>query len=198
MKRILLVFTILTMLVFSAFALDSSFEFGVNLSYNTDAEVVDEDVHSGMLKQMAAGLEMRGNISNFQTTLAGDITVLDTQSMMFSGIFGVGLSVDLFKYIKLGVTTGPKVTYVFRDTVKSVSDDGSLEDAQSLWDALLEGSFYYRVMLDVLAGPVMSFGLIYTIPTTFSLQNGSIGDIIPSRDMFKLGQIAACISMKVF
>ena len=198
MKRILLVFAILTMLVFSAFALDSSFEFGVNLSYNTDAEVVDEDVHSGMLKQIAAGLEMRGNISNFQTTLAGEITVLDTQSLLFSGIFGVGLSVDLFKYLKFGVTTGPKVTYVYRDMVKSVNDDGSLEDAQSLWDALLEGSFYYRIMLDVLAGPVMSFGLVYTIPTTFNLKTGTLGDIIPTRDMFKLGQISACINMKVF
>ncbi len=197
MKRTILIFTILTMLVFSAFSLDSSFDFGVNLSYNTDADVVDEDVHSGFMKQIAAGLELRGNISNFQSTLSGEITVLDTQSMMFSGIFGMGLSVDMFKYLKLGVTTGPKVTYVFRDTVKSVSDDGLLEDAQSLWDAMLDGSFYYRVMLDILAGPVISVGLVYTIPTTFSLRNGTISDIIPTRDLFKQGQIAVCISMKV-
>ncbi|MBR2282437.1 MAG: hypothetical protein IJ863_07450 [Spirochaetales bacterium] len=198
MKRYILLFTILTMLAFTAYALDSSMDIGVNLSYNTDSDVVNEDVHSGLMKQIAAGLEMRGNISNFQTTLAGDITVLDTQSLMFSGIFGVGLSVDLFRFFKLGVTTGPKVTYVYRDTVKSVNDDGSLQDAQSLWDALLDGSFYYRVMFDILAGPVMSFGLAYTVPTTFSMRNGSIADLIPTRDLIRQGQIAACISMKVF
>ncbi len=198
MKRTLFAIVILTMLIFSVSALDSSFGIGVNLSYNRDSEVVDEDVHSGIMKQISVGLEMRGNISNFQTSIAGELSVLDSQSVMFSGIFGAGLSVDLFKYLKLGVTAGPKVSYVFRENVKSVGDDGELVDASNFWDALLEGQFHYRIMLDVLAGTVISLGMVYTLPTNFTIRNADFSDIIPSKDLFSQGQISLCINMKVF
>ncbi len=198
MKRTFLAIIILTMFIFSVSALDSSFDIGVNLSYNRDSDVVDEDVHSGIMKQISVGLEMRGNISNFQTTLAGELSVLDTQSVMFSGIFGAGLSVDMFKYLKLGVTVGPKVSYVFRGNVKSLDDDGDLVDASNFWDAILEGQFHYRLMLDILAGPVMSLGFVYTLPTEFTMNEADFSDIIPTRDLFSQGQISLCINMKVF
>ena len=69
MKK-LFTFFILIITAFSLCALDSSFDIGVNLSYNAADEVVDEKVYSGALNldRLAVGLEMRGNISNFQLT----------------------------------------------------------------------------------------------------------------------------------
>ena len=98
MKKLAFLF-ILLITAFSLCALESAFDLGVNLSYNKADEVVDESVYSGTLNldKIAVGLEMRGNISNFQMTIAGYISILDTQSVMFSGMFGAGISVDLFK-----------------------------------------------------------------------------------------------------
>ena len=157
MKKLLFLF-ILIFTAFSVSALASAFDVGVNLSYNNADEVVDESVYSGSLNldKIAVGLEMRGNISNFQMTIAGDISILDTQSVMFSGIFGAGISVDLFKYLKFGITTGPKVTYIYRGKMNSVDNNGDLIEADNFFTALAKGDFHYRLMFDVLAGPVMS------------------------------------------
>ena len=172
----------------------------MNLSYNKADEVVDESVYSGTmnLDKIAVGLEMRGNISNFQMTVAGDISILDTQSVMFSGIFGAGIAVDLFRYLKFGVTTGPKVTYIYRGKMNSVDNNGDLVDADSFFTALAKGDFHYRLMFDILAGPVMSFGVSYTIPTAFSISERHWSDLIPSQENMEKGQVAICIQMKVF
>ena len=196
-------FLFLLVLIFTAFsvsALASSFDVGVNLSYNKADEVVDESVYSGILNldKIAVGLEMRGNISNFQITIAGDISILDTQSVMFSGIFGAGISVDLFKYLKFGVTTGPKVTYIYRGKMNSVDNNGDLVDADNFITALEKGDFHYRLMFDVLAGPVMSIGVAYTIPTSFSISECQWPELIPSKENLEKGQVAICIQMKVF
>ena len=137
MKKLLFLF-ILIFTAFSVSALASAFDVGVNLSYNNADEVVDESVYSGSLNldKIAVGLEMRGNISNFQMTIAGDISILDTQSVMFSGIFGAGISVDLFKYLKFGITTGPKVTYIYRGKMNSVDNNGDLIEADTFFTAL--------------------------------------------------------------
>ena len=199
MKKLLFLF-ILIFTVFSVSALASAFDIGVNLSYNKADDVVDESVYSGTmnLDKIAVGLEMRGNISNFQMTIAGDISILDTQSVMFSGIFGAGISVDLFKYLKFGVTTGPKVTYIYRGKMNSVDNNGDLVEADNFLDALAKGDFHYRLMFDILAGPVMSVGVAYTIPTTFSISERQWSDLIPSKENMDKGQVAICIQMKVF
>ena len=200
MKRIVILIAVLTILVFPAAALKSSLEVGVNLSYNAAEDVVAESVNSGMplLDRIAVGLEMRANISNFQISLTGDISIIDTQSILFAGVFTAGFSVDMFKYFKLGITTGPKVSYLYSDSAKSVSGEGSISNGESFFDALYKGYFHHRIMLDVLAGPVMSVGAAYTVPSTFSLADAKFGNLIPKRDDLKEGQIAVCITMKVF
>lgn len=199
MKKLFIV-SILIFTAFSLCALDSSFDIGVNLSYNAADEVVDQQVYSGTLNldRLAVGLEMRGNLSNFQLTIAGDISILDTQSMMFSGIFGAGISVDLFKYLKFGITTGPKVTYLYRERIKSVDNNGELVEADNFFTELAKGEFHYRLMFDILAGPVMSIGVAYTIPTKFTIDEGNWAEIIPGKENFSQGQVALCIQMKVF
>lgn len=199
MKKLALLF-ILLFTAFSLCALASAFDIGVNLSYNKADEVVDERVYSGTmnLDKIAVGLEMRGNVSNFQMTIAGDISILDTQSVMFSGIFGAGISVDLFKYLKFGVTTGPKVTYIYRGKMNSVDNNGDLIEADNFFNALAKGDFHYRLMFDVLAGPVMSIGVAYTIPTLFNISDCQWSDLIPSKENMEKGQVAICIQMKVF
>ena len=185
---------------FSLSALASAFDIGVNLSYNKADEVVDESVYSGTmnLDKIAVGLEMRGNVSNFQMTIAGDISILDTQSVMFSGIFGAGISVDLFKYLKFGVTTGPKVTYIYRGKMNSVDNNGDLVEPDNFFNALAKGDFHYRLMFDVLAGPVMSIGVAYTIPTAFNISEHLWSELLPSKENLEKGQVAICIQMKVF
>lgn len=199
MKKLLFLF-ILIFTAFSVSALASAFDVGVNLSYNNADEVVDESVYSGSLNldKIAVGLEMRGNISNFQMTIAGDISILDTQSVMFSGIFGAGISVDLFKYLKFGITTGPKVTYIYRGKMNSVDNNGDLIEADNFFTALAKGDFHYRLMFDVLAGPVMSIGVAYTIPTSFSIAECPWPELLPSKENLEKGQVAICIQMKVF
>jgi len=197
MKRIVILVAVLMILVFPAAALKSSLEVGVNLSYNAAEDVVSEDVESvPLLDRIAVGLEMRANISNFQISLTGDISIIDTQSILFAGVFTAGFSVDMFKYFKLGITTGPKVSYLYSDS-KSVSGDGT-NNGDGFFDALYKGYFHHRIMLDILAGPVMSVGAAYTVPTTFSIAEGQLGNLIPKREDLKEGQIAVCISMKVF
>ena len=200
MRRFVLLIAILTILVLPAFALESSLNLGVNLSYNNAEEIAEESGYSGigLLDRVAIGLEMRGNISNFQTTIAGDINILDTQTMLISGIFGAGISVDLFKYLKFGITTGPKVSYLYKDEVKSVTNDGEEGEPDNFFDALYRGHFHHRIMLDILAGPVISIGVAYTLPTTFSMAAANWEDIIPGRSDFSEGQISVCIQMKVF
>ena len=199
MKKLLFLF-ILIFTAFSVSALASAFDVGVNLSYNKADEVVDESVYSGTLNldKIAVGLEMRGNISNFQMTIAGDISILDTQSVMFSGIFGAGISVDLFKYLKFGITTGPKVTYIYRGGMNSVDNNGEIVEADNFFTALSKGDFHYRLMFDILAGPVMSIGVAYTIPTSFSISECQWPGLIPSEENLEKGQVAICIQMKVF
>lgn len=199
MKKLTFLF-IFILTVFSLGALDSAFDIGVNLSYNQADDVVDESVYSGTmnLDKIAVGLEMRGNISNFQMTIAGDISILDTQSVMFSGIFGAGISVDLFRYLKFGITTGPKVTYIYRGKMNSVNNDGDLVEADNFFNALKKGDFHYRVMLDVLVGPVMSIGVAYTIPTAFNIAQCQWANLVPNKENMSKGQVALCIQMKVF
>ena len=199
MKKLTFLF-IFILIAFSVSALTSAFDIGVNLSYNKADEVVDESVYSGNmnLDKIAVGLEMRGNISNFQITVAGDISILDTQSVMFSGIFGAGIAVDLFKYLKFGVTTGPKVTYIYRDRVKSVDNNGEVVEPDNFLTALSKGDFHYRLMFDIFAGPVMSIGVAYTIPTSFNISDHRWSDFLPSRENMEKGQVAVCIQMKVF
>lgn len=199
MKKLTFLF-IFIFCAFSLSALASAFDIGVNLSYNNADEVVDESVYSGTmnLDKIAVGLEMRGNISNFQMTIAGEISILDTQSVMFSGIFGAGISVDLFKYLKFGVTTGPKVTYIYRGKMNSLDNNGDLVEADNFFTAIAKGDFHYRLMFDILAGPVMSIGVAYTIPTDFNMAESQWSELVPSKENMEKGQVAICIQMKVF
>jgi len=192
MKRTLMLFAVLTMLVMPAVAMDSSLDLGVNISYNAATEVVDDDSPDKFsLDRVAVGLEMRGNLSNFQIAIAGDISVLDSSSLLFSGIFTMGFSVEMFSYLKFGLTTGPRITYLTGS--RPNGDDG----VNGFFDALYNGKFHHRIMLDFLAGPVMKIGVSYTIPTSFSLSGEKFSDIIPHRSDLKEGKIALCIQMKV-
>lgn len=200
MKRVLLFVAILTIVAFPILAIDSSLDIGINLSYNTGEDVVDESAYSGMfnMDKIALGLELRANISNFQMAVNGDLTILDTESLLFSGIFGAGFCVDMFKYLKVSATLGPKVNYVYSGDVKSVDENGNLVNAESFLNALENGVFYYRFMVDFLVGPVLTMGLAYTIPTIFTIGEGNYSEIIPRRENFSEGQVSLCLQMKLF
>ncbi len=196
MKKYLIALIAILLISFSLPALDSSFDIGVNLTYDSDgSNGTNED---DLLSKVALGLEMRMNISNFQMSIAGELYAPEAQSLLFSGIFGVGLSVDLFKYFKLGISTGPKVSYFFSDSIQEVDDDGDAVSNSNFLDSLWNGEFHYRVMLDILAGPVLSLGVAYTLPTSFSMAQADIAEIIPTRAQVKDGQLSVCIIMKVF
>lgn len=190
MKRMLILSAILLMIILPATAIESSLDLGVNISYNTADEVIDDDRPSPFsLDRIAIGLEMRANVSNFQIAIAGDISVIDNSSLLFAGIFTMGISVDMFKYLKFGLTTGPKITYY----------TGSRANGSSgFFNALYNGDFHYRFMFDVLAGPVMKIGVSYTVPTEFNLAEHRFVCLLPQETDFKQGQIALCIQMKVF
>lgn len=200
MKRVLLVFAILLVSLVPVFSIGSSFDIGVNVSYNAGDDILDESEIPGdfTMEKLALGLELRANISNFQMSLNGDLTILDPESLLFSGIFGGGFCVDMFKYLKLSATVGPKVNYVYMGDVKSVDDQGKLVNGKNFFKALSEGAFHYRFMVDFLAGPVITMGLAYTIPTCFSVKQGNYSDLIPHREDFKNGQVSLCMQMKLF
>ena len=172
----------------------------MNLSYNAADELVTESAGSGtsLLDRIAVGLEMRANISNFQISLTGDISIIDTQSILFAGVFTAGFSVEMFTYFKLGITTGPRVSYLFGGSGRTVSGEGSVNNGDSFFDALYKGTFHHRIMLDVLAGPVMSVGAAYTVASSFSLAEPRLGNLLPRRQDLKEGQIAVCITMKLY
>lgn len=189
MKRMLILSAVLLMIVLPAAAMKSSLDMGVNISYNAADEVVDDDKPAAFsLDRIAIGLEVRANLSNFQVAVAGDISVIDNRSLLFAGIFTLGFSVEMFTYLKLGLTTGPKVTYY-----TGSRDNGS----DGFFHALYNGDFHHRLMLDVMAGPVLKIGVSYTIPTSFNMAEHNFSDLIPHRDDLKQGQIALCIQMKV-
>ena len=188
MKRTILIIAVLAMLALPAVAMKSSLDLGVNISYNAATEVVEDDRPATFsLDRIAVGLEMRANLSNFQIAIAGDISVLDNSSLLFAGIFTMGFSVEMFDYFKLGLTTGPKLTYL----------TGSDNNESGFFDAVYNGKFHHRIMLDVLAGPVMKIGVSYTIPTSFSFAERHLSNLLPHRSDLKEGQIALCIQMKV-
>ena len=188
MKRTLILAAALLLIILPAAAMKSSLDMGVNISYNAATEVVDNDRPAAFsLDRVAVGLEVRANLSNFQLAVAGDLSIIDNKSLLFTGVFTAGFSVEMFSCFKLGLTTGPKVTYL----------TGSGNNSDSFLDALYYGDFQHRIMLDVLAGPVMKIGLSYTIPTMFSLAERNYQDLIPHRSDLKEGQIALCIQMKV-
>ncbi len=187
MKRTLILLSILSAVLLPAAAMKSSLDIGVNISYNAATEVVDHDSPAAFsLDRVAIGLETRANLSNFQVAVAGDISIIDNRSLLFSGIFTMGFSVEMFTYLKLGLTTGPRITYL----------TGS-ESNEGFFNAVSNGNFHHRIMLDVLAGPVMKIGVSYTIPTSFSMAVHDFSDLLPHRSDLKEGQIALCIQMKV-
>lgn len=200
MKKIAVTLIILTIAISFAGALDKyGFYIGVNLSYNNDS-VTEEVVDSGIisLDDIAIGLELRNNISNLLLDISGDLAVLDTERLYMSGIFSAGLTTDLFDLFRFSITTGPKIAYVYSGRMQSVDRQGRITNMKNFIDAFKDGLYSIRIMLDVIAGPVMTAGFACTIPTEYSINNGDLHNLVPHWEDFDKAQISFCVQMQMF
>ena len=169
--------------------------FGASLSYSQNT--TGDEAPKFSKDNIAIGLEGRLNISYFQMDAVGEISVLDSDTLKLAGIISVGGSVELFDVVKLGLTVGPRIAYLYSNASKS-EDELEISNGKNLLEAIKDGPINIRLMLDVFAGPVMSIGFAYTIPTEFTIGQGNWESFAPSAQSFLKGQISLSIQMKVF
>lgn len=168
-----------------------SIGFGVSLSYSQDPTEVEPLKFNA--DNIAIGLEGRLNISYFQLDAVGEISVLDSDTLKLAGILSAGGMVELFDVVKLGVTVGPRMAYLYSNSAKTKTDD-EISNGKSLLEAIKDGPINVRFMLDVLAGPVMSIGFAYTVPTQFTISQGNWDAFVL---MHEKGQVSLSIQMKL-
>lgn len=170
---------------------------GANISYVQDA--TSSEVFTFNKDNLAVGLEFRTNISYFQLDAVGEVSVIDSRTLLLSGILSAGASVEIASIAKIGLTVGPRVAYMYSRS-SSRPDEGNvpISNGKTLIEAIKDGQVNIRLMVDVLAGPVITVGVAYTIPTNFSISQGNWNELMPNVKSLKNGQISLCIQMKVF
>jgi hypothetical protein len=174
---------------------------GANISYSKDSTAASTTSDSFLFDKdsFAVGLELRTNLSYFQLDAVGEVSVLDSKTLLFSGILSAGTSVEIASIVKVGLTFGPRIAYIYSQNSRSTEEDGLVvSNGKNFIEAIKDGPVNVRLMLDVYAGPVITVGLAYTIPTDFTLSQGNWEELLPSAESFKSGQISLCIQMKLF
>lgn len=174
---------------------------GVNISYLQDMTSLEKFEFDK--KNLAIGLEARSNLTYLQVTAVGEISVLDSDTLKLAGILSAGFSVEVFNFFKLGVTAGPRMAYIYSKPSSRVktaqeAEETELSNGKDFIESFKEGPFNIRFMLDIMTGPVMSIGAVYTIPTDFTLEMGNWEALLPSSESIKRGQISLSIQMKLF
>ncbi len=189
----ILLFLIVLMPIFSNDVF--SIGFGANLSYAQDKTAKDSTKFD--TDNVGIGLEGRMNICHFQLDGVGEISVLDSDTLRLAGILSAGVSVELFEVVKLGITAGPRIAYIYSNRAKQ-ADELEISNGKNLLEAIKDGPINIRLMLDILTGPVMSIGFAYTIPTEFSINESNWKALLPSSEGIKNGQVSLSIQMKIF
>lgn len=170
---------------------------GANISYSQDTAAVES--FSFNRDNLAVGLELRTNISYFQLDAVGEVSVLNSKTLLLSGILSAGASVEIGSIAKVGITFGPRIAYVYSKNYRDSETEGrSISNGKNFIEAITDGLVNIRLMLDLYAGPVISVGAAYTIPTNFTISQGNWRDLLPKAKAFESGQISLCIQMKVF
>ncbi|MCF0236981.1 MAG: hypothetical protein HUK24_00145 [Sphaerochaetaceae bacterium] len=200
MKKSFLVVLILTMSLSMAFSTDIfGLSLGINGSYNQEKLLEDGSEPSILnLDSYSFGFEGRTTINPLLIDAVGEIAILNANEVSLSGILSAGFQTNLFSFFRFGLTLGPKVTYVYEGNLKFIDNEGRKTKSKAFFDALFEGNCYMRFMADIIAGPVMSLGLAYTVPTDFNMKATNFSALLPSAMAFDEGQVTFCIQMKLF
>lgn len=171
---------------------------GANISYAQD--ITDVESFSFNSDNLAVGLELRTNISYFQLDAVGEVSVINSKTLLLSGILSAGASVELGSIAKVGITFGPRIAYMYTRSSKDAEAEGglSVSNGKDLIEAIKDGFVNIRLMADLYAGPVISVGAAYTIPTNFTISQGNWRELLPNTKALENGQISLCIQMKVF
>ena len=174
---------------------------GANISYSQDSlasSSTDSDSFLFNKDNLAIGLEVRTNITYFQLDAVGELSVLDSNTLLLSGILSAGASVEIGSIAKIGLTFGPRIAYIYSQNSGSKEEGLAVSNGKNFIEAIKDGPVHVRLMVDFYAGPVISIGVAYTIPTNFTIGQGNWDQLLPSSESFKNGQISLCIQMKVF
>ncbi len=170
---------------------------------------------------VSIGLESRVNLSYLQLTAVGELSAADSNTILASGILAGGLSFDLFSVFRIGVSVGPKISYAYTAAGANASNAYSLNQSGSgqsnssdgetsgidlektsngkaFWDAVKDGNFNLRFTLDIIAGPVLTIGAAYVVPTDFSLSKENFEALIPDDSAWSRGQVSLCVQMSLF
>lgn len=190
---------------------------GANISYPADGIVQTEPGESGSaasslrkgtfsFDDVAVGLETRVSLSYLQVAAVGELSVVDSSTILATGILTAGLSFDMFSLFRLGIAAGPKVSYAYTEAGSrggASSSDPSVDlestsNGKNFWSAVREGNFNLRFTFDIIAGPVLTFGVAYVVPTDFSIAKENYGALIPSDGAWSEGKISVCVQMSLF
>lgn len=188
MKKLLSALLIVLLTMTSVYA---GVHVGATFSYNRDVVVEQAGKKNNLFStdSISVGLESRIAIRHFVTDLVGEISVVDKETLLLTGVAGIGATLDVEDVFAMSAVIGPQVNY-------SVSAKGHSD--RTLVDALATGPFAYRVMLDIIAGPVIRVGAAYEISTEFTLENHDIEKAKLSSDALKEGKLTLCVLMKLF
>lgn len=200
---------------------------GANISYSTEGmvpaepsenegEALSDQTPKFSFDNVSIGLETRVNLSYLQLTAVGELSAVDSNTILASGILAGGLSFDLFSVFRIGVSAGPKISYAYTaagsnasnayHSNQSNSSDGETSgidlektsNGKAFWDAVKDGNFNLRFTLDIIAGPVLTIGAAYVVPTDFSLSKENFEALIPDDSAWSRGQVSLCVQMSLF
>ena len=200
---------------------------GANISYSTEGivpaepgenegETLSDQTPKFSFDNVSIGLETRVNLSYLQLTAVGELSAVDSNTILASGILAGGLSFDLFSVFRIGVSAGPKISYAYTAaganasnayySSQSNSSDGETSgidlektsNGKAFWDAVKDGNFNLRFTLDIIAGPVLTIGAAYVVPTDFSISKENFEALIPDDSSWGKGQVSLCVQMSLF
>ena len=179
---------------------------GASISYSQDVTSLESlKAFEFNKNNFAIGLELRSNLSFIQLDAVGEISVLDSDTLKLAGILSAGCSVELFDVVKLGLTVGPRIAYIYSNQVNKANteeetgeEEATISNGKDFVEAIKEGPINIRLMLDIYAGPVITVGFAYTIPTEFSINNGDWEALLPSSSSFEKGKFSLSLLMKLF
>jgi len=200
---------------------------GANISYSTEGivpaepgenegEALSDQTPKFSFDNVSIGLETRVNLSYLQLTAVGELSAVDSNTILASGILAGGLSFDLFSVFRIGVSAGPKISYAYTaagagssnayHSNQSNSSDGETSgidlektsNGKAFWDAVKDGNFNLRFTLDIIAGPVLTIGAAYVVPTDFSISKENFEALIPGDSAWSRGQVSLCVQMSLF
>lgn len=173
---------------------------GVNLSYSQDSLTPSTGTFEFNPDNIAVGLELRSNITYFQLDAVGEVSVVDSKTLLFSGILSAGASVEILSLAKIGLTFGPRIAYVYTSDASTIKDESidKISNGKNFLEAIKDGPVHVRLMVDIFAGPVITVGAAYTIPTDFTMGKGNWKELLPNAESFEKGQISFCVQMKLF